>query len=168
MAQLLRIGTYRSKVVIKTIDNSFNNYFTSIALKLNECDDGLTKWVPKFTDYIKSSSNTSIYLKECTSDEILNMIKELSSSKSSDITITVLKRCGNILSPVLSQFYTRFMRLGIFPDTLKTGLVSPIYKKGDPQLLDNYRPISTLPIFSKIFEKLIYTRIYDFLVAKNV
>ena len=43
-----------------------------------------------------------------------------------------------------------------------------IYKKGDPQLLDNYRPISTLPIFSKIFEKLIYTRIYDFLVAKNV
>ena len=60
------------------------------------------------------------------------------------------------------------MRLGIFPDTLKTGLVSPIYKKGDPQLLDNYRPISTLPIFSKIFEKLIYTRIYDFLVAKNV
>ena len=50
----------------------------------------------------------------------------------------------------------------------KTGLVSPIYKKGDPQLLDNYRPISTLPIFSKIFEKLIYTRIYDFLVAKNV
>ena len=60
------------------------------------------------------------------------------------------------------------MRLGIFPDILKTGLVSPIYKKGDPQLLDNYRPISTLPIFSKIFEKLIYTRIYDFLVAKNV
>ena len=44
------------------------------------------------------------------------------------------------------------MRLGIFPDTLKTGLVSPIYKKGDPQLLDNYRPISTLPIFRKIFE----------------
>ena len=79
-----------------------------------------------------------------------------------------MKRCGNILSPVLSKFYTRFMRLEIFPDTLKTGLVSPIYKKGDPQLLDNYRPISTLPIFSKIFEKLIYTRIYNFLVAKNV
>ena len=153
----------------REIANSFNNYFTSIALKLNESDDGLTiEPIQKFTDYIKSSSNTSIYLKECTSDEILNIIKELSSSKSSDIPIIVLKRCGNILSPLLSKFYTRFMRLGIFPDTLKTGLVSPIYKKGDPQLLDNYRPISTLPIFSKIFEKLIYTRIYDFLVAKNV
>ena len=106
----------------REIANSFNNYFTSIASKLNECDDGLTiEPIPKFTDYTKSSSNTSIYLKECTSDEILNIIKELSSSKSSDIPITVLKRsrCGNILSPVLSKFYTRFRRLGIFPDTLK-------------------------------------------------
>ena len=73
------------------IANSFNNYFTSIALKLNECDDGLTiEPIPKFTDYIKSSSNTSIYLKECTSDEILNIIKELSSSKSSDIPSFIL------------------------------------------------------------------------------
>ena len=60
------------------------------------------------------------------------------------------------------------MNLGIFPDILKTGIVSPIFKKGNPQLLDNYRPISTLPIFSKIFEKLIYCRIYDYLIAKNV
>ena len=52
------------------------------------------------------------------------------------------------------------MHSGIFPDILKTGIVSPVYKKGNPQLLDNYRPISTLPIFSKLFEKLIYVRIY--------
>ena len=56
------------------------------------------------------------------------------------------------------------MHSGIFPDILKTGIVSPVYKKGNPQLLDNYRPISTLPIFSKLFEKLIYVRIYNFLI----
>ena len=60
------------------------------------------------------------------------------------------------------------MHSGIFPDILKTGIVSPVYKKGNPQLLDNYRPISTLPIFSKLFEKLIYVRIYNFLISKNV
>ena len=124
--------------------------------------------IPKFADYIKSSCNASIYLKECTSDEKLNIIKELSCSKSSIIPILVLKRCGNILSPMLSKFYARFMRLGIFSGTLKTRLVSPIYKKGDPQLLDNYRLILTLPIISKIFETLIYGHIYDFLVAKKV
>ena len=53
-----------------------------LASKLNECDNGLTiEPIPKFSDYAKNSSNTSIYLKECTSDEILNIIK------SSDIPI---------------------------------------------------------------------------------
>ena len=153
----------------RIIANSFNCYFTSIASKLNESDDGISiEPIPKFTDYIKNSCNSSIYLKDCTSDEIYNMISELSSSKSSDLPITLLKHCANILSPILSKFYNAFMRLGIFPDILKTGIVSPVYKKGNPQLLDNYRPISTLPIFSKIFEKLIYSRIYDFLISKNV
>ena len=58
------------------------------------------------------------------------------------------------------------MHSGIFPDILKTGIVSPVYKKGNPQLLDNYRPISTLPIFTKLFEKLIYS-MYVY-ISKNV
>ena len=153
----------------RTIANSFNSYFTSIASKLNESCDGLTiEPIPKFTDYLKNSSNTSLYLKECSPDEIIDIIKELSSNKSSDLPIPVIKHCANILSPVLSKFYNRFMRLGIFPNILKTGIVSPVLKKGNPQLLENYRPISTLPIFSKIFEKLIYSRLYDYLIAKNV
>ena len=45
------------------------------------------------------------------------------------------------------------MSKGIFPDTLKVGKITPIYKKDNPELLENYRPVSTLPIFGKIFEK---------------
>ena len=44
------------------------------------------------------------------------------------------------------------MSSGTFPVILKTGIVSPVYKKGNQQLFDNYRPISTLPIFSKLYE----------------
>ena len=60
------------------------------------------------------------------------------------------------------------MKIGKFPDTLKTGKITPIYKKEDEEQLENYRPISTLPIFGKILEKLIYTRLYNFFVAQNV
>ena len=60
------------------------------------------------------------------------------------------------------------MSSGTFPSVLKTGIVSPVYKKGNPQQFDNYRPISTLSIFSKLFDKLIYKRIYSFLIAKNI
>ena len=60
------------------------------------------------------------------------------------------------------------MSSGTFPSVLKTDIVSPVYKKGTPQQFDNYRPISTLSIFSKLIEKLIYERIYSFLIAKNI
>ena len=60
------------------------------------------------------------------------------------------------------------MQLGVFPKLLKIGKVSPIHKKGDTQLFENYRPISVLPIFSKIFEKILYHRLYSFFTSNNV
>ena len=60
------------------------------------------------------------------------------------------------------------MSSGTFPSVLKTDILSPVHKKGNPQQFDNYRPISTLSIFSKLFEKLIYKCIYSFLIAKNI
>ena len=58
------------------------------------------------------------------------------------------------------------MATGIFPKILKAAIFSPVYKKDDPQKLDNYRPISTHPVFSKKIEKLIYKRMYSFLCSK--
>ena len=52
---------------------------------------------------------------------------------------------------------------GVFPDILKTAKVIPLFKKGDHFYCNNYRPISLLPVFSKIFEKCFYSRLYNFL-----
>ena len=52
---------------------------------------------------------------------------------------------------------------GIFPDLCKLAKAIPIFKKDDPLDCVNYRPISLLPVFSKIFEKIIYSRMYEFL-----
>ena len=60
------------------------------------------------------------------------------------------------------------MQKAIFPNMLKVAQVTPIYKKGDSQLLENYRPVSMLPIFGKLFEKIIYSRLYSFLMTKNI
>ena len=60
------------------------------------------------------------------------------------------------------------MSRGIFPDILKVGKITPIYKKDNPELLENYRPVSTIPIFGKIFEKVIYERLYSFMVSQNL
>jgi hypothetical protein len=57
---------------------------------------------------------------------------------------------------------------GTFPDRLKYSEIKPIYKKGDNTLTTNYRPISLLPVFSKIFEKVIYKRLYYHLILNNI
>jgi hypothetical protein len=51
---------------------------------------------------------------------------------------------------------------GVFPDRLKKAQVTPLFKKNDPLVISNYRPVSILPIFSKLFEKVIETQLNDF------
>ena len=58
-------------------------------------------------------------------------------------------------------------KTGIFPDLCKLAKIMPIFKKDDPMLCINYRPISLLSIYSKIFEKLIYSRMYYSLNKNN-
>ena len=60
------------------------------------------------------------------------------------------------------------MHSGIFPEILKVGKITPVFKKGDVQDFTNYRPISMLPIFGKFFEKIIYSRLYSFLNSTGV
>ena len=56
----------------------------------------------------------------------------------------------------------------IFPDQLKIAKVILLFKKGDIALMDNYRPISVLPCFSKILERIIYNRLYSFFSENNI
>ena len=89
--------------------------------------------------------------------------------KASDLPVTAVKQCTSILSPVLTLYFNHFMREGIFPDILKIGRITPIYKnKGSKLNFNNWRPISILPIFGKIFEKIIYKRLYSFLTSQNL
>ena len=94
----------------RIIANGFNNYFTSIASKLNESENGLLiEPLPKYTDYIKNSVESSIFLADSSPEEIIEIIKELSSNKASDIPIIILKRCSHMMSPILAKFLTHFL-----------------------------------------------------------
>ena len=154
----------------RVIANKFNEYFTSIASKLNEDEiQETTHDVPtaSFTNFMPPSSHKSIFLEECTVYEITEIINNLQNGKSSDFPIRVIKSLSHILAPVLTSQFNNLMAEGTFPSILKTGKITPVFKKDNEQLLENYRPISTLPIFGKIFEKVIYTRLYSFFVSNG-
>ena len=63
---------------------------------------------------------------------------------------------------------TTILHTGIYPNAFKIAKVIPIFKKGDPGLLTNYRPISLLPTLSKIFERAIFTQLYSFFITNNI
>jgi hypothetical protein len=67
-----------------------------------------------------------------------------------------------LISPI-TKLFNCAVRQGLFPDQLKKAAVAPIFKKGDAEDINNYRPISVLPIFSKIFERLMLSQIIKFL-----
>ena len=90
------------------------------------------------------------------------------NNKSSDIPIRVIKKSAHVFVEKLSEYFNILMKAGIFPDELKIGKVTPVFKKGNPELFGNYRPISTLPIFGKIFEKILYSRIYKYAISQNL
>ena len=95
-----------------------------------------------------------IFTSETSPGELEDIVQNFENNKASDISVFLLKRCIKYISENLAGFLNHFMNLGIFPDILKIGKASPIFKSGNPQLLDNYRPISVIPIFAKFLKKL--------------
>ena len=70
---------------------------------------------------------------------------------------------------LLSETYFQyFFSKGSLPDKLKTARVTPIFKKGNNTLVTNYRPISVLPCFSNLLERIMYNRLYKFLLENNI
>ena len=81
---------------------------------------------------------------------------------------SILKQCIDIYIDPLTYLINLSINQGIFPSELKIAKVIPIYKSDDKQLIRNYRPISVLPFFSKIFEKIISYHLLNFIESNNI
>ena len=103
----------------------------------------------------------------CTSYEISELISGLENSKASDIPIKIIKRSSHIISPLLASHFNDTMSKGIFPDILKVGKITPIYKKDNPELLENYRPVSTLSMKTGKEQRVLMIRQVTFTCIKN-
>ena len=154
----------------KKVGNKFNHFFTTIGSKLSR------QITPpaNHQNYTKSTQCTisnSFFLREMTISDVLKYISQLNpkkANKSDCIPTIIIKNCALTLAPFLTKIYNRCIKDGTFPDTLKSAEVHPIFKKGDKSLMTNYRPISILSAFSKIFERHIHTELTKFITKFNI
>ena len=98
------------------------------------------------------------------------MFKNLGTNKSSTgIPEKLIKIAAKPLSVPFTQIYNQSIETGIVPNILKVSQVTLVYKSGDATDPANYiRPISTLSSFSKVFEKLVYNQLYNFLEKYSI
>ena len=146
----------------------FNDFYVHVA-------DSITKSIPMTPkaplDYLSNRTGNSLFLTPGTLLEVTDLISILNPSKSvgpNSIPIKLLKILGSSVSQFIALLVNQSFLSGIFPDKLKITEVMSLVKKGNAEILSNYRPISLLPIFSKIFEQLIYRRLYRFLEIHKV
>ena len=150
------------------VSNSFNKYFTSIAESIRKNIPYASK---HFSSFLKNPVENSIFLSPTDSTEVMDCISSLNTSKSTgpySIPSKILSSIKAEISVPLSKIINLSFTTGIFPTNLKTAKVIPIHKKGSKLELSNYRPISLLSNIDKIFEKLLYKRVYGFLDANKV
>ena len=104
-------------------------------------------------------------------DEIISLIRTINPGKatgSDGISGQMLLLCDDSAILHLKIIFSNILSTSIYPDLWKIANVTPIFKKGDKQLIKNYRPISLLPICGKILEKIIFNHLYSYLTANRL
>jgi len=150
------------------VANSFNEYFSTISDTLLEnlkyprqnhrADDSADSFVEE--------SHQEFKIDSITVGEIIWAIAALPNKRGSGldgINSKIYKMAVDALATPLVILFNRSLNEGIFPNSLKTSIVVPVYKGGDPTELNNYRPISILQTLSKIFEKIVAKRLRKYL-----
>ena len=122
-------------------------------------------------DYLLNRIPNSIVLAPVTEREIEIKIESFNQKKAIGpyrIPVFLLKIMCRYIAVPLSKIVNQSFETGIFPDCLKIGKVNPLHKKDSCENPSNYRPISILSVFSKNFEKLMYTQLYNFLDTSEI
>lgn len=149
-----------------SIADEFNRYFLDVPR-------GIASQIEAPSDpyVIESSIAESLFLSPTSAMEVYRVIFSLSTSSSNgfdDISCSILRSVAWNVIDIISHLVNKSFSSGVFPDILKQAVVVPIYKKGDRQLAENYRPISLLSVFSKVYEKLMKNRLVAFLDKHRV
>ena len=151
----------------KEISEIFNEYFINVS---NNLSLGISNNNINPLSYMGERTVNSFIFSESNTAEVLKVIKNFKNKKSTlnNLPIFILKKISHIIAPLISELFNDSIKYGTFPETLKVGRVIPIHKSGPQKDISNFRPITTLSVYSKIFEKLVHTRLSKFISKYNL
>ena len=160
------------------VDKKYITLETEMAKKFNEFSTeigpSLARKIPTpskpFESFLKKTSAT-LPERFLTMNELKDAFFALKMNKSAgadEISFNVIKNCFGELSDILRYIFDLSLQTGTFLDPLKIAKVTPVSKTGDLKEISNYRPISVLPCFSKILERIMHNRLYSYLLNEQI
>ena len=150
------------------IAHHLNTYFTEVAENLRLKIPSINS---NYSDYLVPPMVDSFVLYPTYPEELisLNHSMKLSHSSGPDLLDpSILSPNLSLIVAPLTQIFNCSLETGTVPDKMKLSTVTPIFKQGNKEDLGNYRPISILPYFSKLLEKVVYHRLNDYVTKKNI
>ena len=167
------MNTFFSNAVQKL---DIQGYHTNFSPNINL--DKITNVVNKFKDHpsivnikekVQESEKFSFSFSYINESDIASIINQLNTSKPTtfnNIPVKILVDTNDIGSHFISKLFNDAVLNREFPATLKMAEITPAHKKDETALKENYRPISILPPISKIFERIMYDHIYEYMGTK--
>jgi hypothetical protein len=150
------------------IANRFCDYFTNIG-------PNLAKQIPTTlktaSSYLDGNFVKTIFLEPASESEIIEIVSSLRSGSAAGydkIPVWIVKNGIDLISEPLCKLVNLSIETGIVPDKMKIARIIPIFKSGDNRLFSNYRPISVLPIFSKILERVVHNRLMNYINVNQI
>ncbi len=152
-----------------TVADGFNQFFVNVGPEL-------AKTIPDpaiRTDFDKLVERNphSMFLSSVNEGEVLDIVRNFRNKKSTDdndIVMFIIKTVMEGISKPLTYICNLSFQTGTFPNKMETAKVIPLYKSGDKHSFTNYHPVSLLPQFSKILEKIFNNRLDTFILKHNL
>ena len=165
-------GTFKVNGVatdnLNVIVDGFCDYFTSVGRIFS---NKIPRADHSYDHYMGSQFDSTMYLSPTDTEEVKKLILSLKNKHScghDGISSWLLKKIAVPISLPLSIAINKSIESGYVPKSLKLAKIIPIYKAKDEQEFSNYRPISLLPTISKILEKVVHRRVFNFLNNENL
>ena len=153
------------------VANRFNEFFSTIASNLKAEKNVRLVFDPGgYEEFLLNSQPNSMHLKPVESSEVYDIIKNFKNKSTLDSKISALKIASEsfVFTEIIAKIVNTSFEQGVFPQALKMARVIPIHKEGSKTDVTNYRPISLLGAFSKIYEKLMHGRLLNFFDKNNL
>ena len=154
----------------RAIVDNFNDYFVNIGKQL-QSDAGLINDDTLIQEeYYPCHANLTSF-RSIEEDDVLKVIKSMSDKKAcgnDNIPMSLIKPIAHIIVKPITHIFNLSIQQGLVPTGLKISRVTPIFKGGNKNEIGNYRPISVLPVFAKILEKIISRQLYDYVTSNSL